>query len=130
MTIRGSLLICFLVLSLAVRAQEDDTIRFVQGLPEAGTDSSLYDDVNLDAPPSHFQKVKATAIPDNLKDELESNALFSGWEKRILWRDKNTGLYWIDFAEGSAVRSYGLTADGNIVSVKEKTTTSPTNDSP
>jgi hypothetical protein len=120
----------FLLLSLAVCAQEDDTIQFNQGLPKAGSDSSLYDDVKLDNPPPHLRRIEASEIPAKLKDELESNRLFSGWQKQNVWLDENTGLYWIDFAGGPAVRSYGLTAEGHTVSVKERTPPEETNESP
>ena len=119
MALRFSICLLFSLTSCVVCAQEDDTIRFNQGLPEAGTDSSLYDDVNLDKPPRHYRKIDITKIPGALKKELESDPLFSGWENRTLWLNERTGLYWIDFTEGAGVRSYGFTAEGNIVSVKE-----------
>ncbi len=127
---RYSLLICLFLVSIVSEAQEDDTIRFIQGLPEAGTDSSLYDDAGFDNPPPHFRKVTINDIPAELVNELENNELFSGWRRRIIWQDQKSGLYWIHFADDSVVRSYGFTEEGNTVSVKEKSKADMESESP
>lgn len=123
MTLRHSLLIFFFMVSMVATAQEDDTIRFVQGLAEAGTDSSLYDDVNFSNPPPHYVKLNANEIPGKLEAELDNDELFSNWRKGSIWRDKKTGLYWLYLTDDSVVRSYGFTEDGNNVSLKVKNRT-------
>lgn len=131
MNIRIYLFFALSVLPVAASlAQEDDTIQFIQGLPEAGTDSSLYDDVRLDDPPAHFRKVDPAGIPAELREELEQNSLFQGWRERPVWLDEKTGLYWIDLAEGGDVRSYGLDSEGQTVSVKQKTNSGKNTRSP
>lgn len=124
------LFLFFLVFSVVARGQDDDTIRFVQGLAEAGTDSSLYDDVNAGNPPTHYRKADMADLPSGLKKELEGNTLFSGWKDRTIWYDGKTGLYWISLVTQGSIRTYGLTRDGATVSIKETEVPDEINNSP
>ena len=102
-------------------AQDDDTIRFVHGLPITGEDTAQQVPQPDVAPFDKFVIVSPAELPSGLATELDKNDLMKNWrsDARIEF-DRNTGVYWINFAAGGRLRSYGYNADGNPVSIKEK----------
>jgi hypothetical protein len=104
----------------SARGQDDDTIKYVHGLPVTGEDTLQQvppDDV---APVDSIVQLSAEQIPRELFRELNENPLYKGWQNHTLQIDKNTGLYWLHIRDRETVRSYGFNRDGKPVSVREK----------
>jgi len=109
----------------AVAQQDDDTIEYVQGLPETGEESDVPpvspDEVNTQSKVS----VPRSKIPAAVLDALKDTALFDGWEKQEVFYDRKIKLYRVEVRGGETARFYMLDEDGKIVSVQEKTISDP-----
>jgi hypothetical protein len=97
--------------------QDDDTIRYVHGLPETGEDTLG----TSKTPPSHnLVPVSVQQVPPALHETLDSDRLFLNWRNEEILFDKNTGLYWIRFHRAGVIRSYGIARNGTVVRVEEE----------
>ena len=109
-----------LVVVTAARAQDDDTLQFVHGLPLTGEDTVQATPQQDLAPTDSIVNLSAEQIPTPLYKELDDGPQYRGWRKGLLQLDRNTGLYWIHIDDGKVRRSYGFSKDGKPVSVNEK----------
>jgi hypothetical protein len=110
----------FLLLALAAGAQDDDTIRFIHGLPETGEDTSQQiPQEDLGAKDSIVQ-ISHEQIPHALLRTLSREPQYKGWETDGLELDNNTKVYWIHITDKNTIRSYGFRDNGQLVSVREK----------
>ena len=105
---------------ISVFAQDDDTIQFHHGLPEEQEDTVSKIQQQDFKPTDNFVEISAEQVPQELYKTLNREKLFKGWEHQVLQLDKNTGTYWLQIKDNARVRSYGLTAEGKIISVREK----------
>lgn len=109
--------LCFLTVDSA--AQDDDTIRYVEGLPITGEDT-VTSDQKKTGPSNNHVTITREQVPPGLLKTLAENTLFINWESEEILFDRNTDLYWIHFQDSAAIRSYAFAEDGAIVSVREK----------
>ena len=100
--------------------QDDDTVEFVQGLPETGEEAELPpvspDDVNE----QYKVVVPKSEIPPAIAEALKDTSVFSGWDDHGLYFDRKIKLYRVEVTRDNIRRFYTLDEDGNIVSVQEK----------
>lgn len=108
-----------LSLSISVFAQDDDTIQYIQGLPESGNDESEQ------IPPADPQfnkmsRVSPERVPAPLQKAFNENPKFSNWRDGDVYYDKNTRLYRLVFNREEALITYSFDSEGNLVSLNEK----------
>jgi uncharacterized protein (DUF1330 family) len=113
------LLFCsFLFTSVIAYSQDDDTIQFVQGLPVTGEDTSQ-NEYQSGLNTANLTKLTPEQIPPKLLRTLKKDSLFANWKNGEVYLDEKTGLYWIEFSEGNVVRTFGLSARGHPVTIRE-----------
>jgi hypothetical protein len=116
------IIVIMLFCPLAAAAQQKDltdSTEFRFGLPVSDDDTVAR--VRSDEDPSNqWIPVKSSAIPKKLRRTLEKNDIYEGWQKGELFFDTRINRYLVRIREGSAVRTYGLAADGSPVSFTEE----------
>lgn len=107
-----------------VIAQDDDSIRFVQGVPMVGEDSAQTVPQGDSAPYDNVESLAPGKLPAAVQKALNESELFSGWRSKARVEfDNNTKMYWIHFSASGKVRSYAFNSKGDPVSVREKSDT-------
>lgn len=120
--IRLLLLVAVVLPGLSLRAQEDDTIQFRQGLPVTIEDSTEYDHVDTSYPPAGYETVAVDDVPKKLRKTLDNDELYKGWRNAKIFFDAAADLYWVDFRLDNKIRRFGFNSNGAPVSVKEQDT--------
>lgn len=112
--------IIFLSVAFSSHAQSDafDSTEYIFGLPVTN-DDTVRQPFPDRAPKDVLIAVSEKEIPNRLKRSLEKNDLYKGWDRRGVFRDRNTGLYIISIREGSSTRTYGLNENGKPVTFDE-----------
>ena len=102
----------------ALGQHDDDTLDFVQGLPETGEEADVPpvspDEVNDDSK----IEVPTAQIPSAIRETLKDTAIF-GQEQRVLY-DRKIKLYRVEVERANVMRFYTMDEDGKITSVQEK----------
>lgn len=115
-----ALLFLFVSLSQVLAQQDDDTVEFVQGLPETGEEA--------DIPPvspdelSGDNKVAITKaqIPPAVKEALKDTATFGSNDDQQVFFDRKIKLYRVEVDRKNTRRFFTLDEGGKIISVQEK----------
>jgi hypothetical protein len=110
--------LCTAAIPLKAQRNAFDSTEYIFGLPVT------YDDTVRQVFPDHppkdvLVKVPENEIPKRLRKSLDKDGIYSGWEKRGVFRDKNTGLYIISIREKTSTRTYGLNGNGKPVTYDE-----------
>ena len=108
------LLLCF----RAGYAQED-SIRYINGLPVTSGDS-VSATPPVDRPPyNQLIPVPVRSLPNQLRAALQNESQYEGWQDTTIYRDKNTGLYIVPMRRSDGIRIFGLNKMGDAVTFRE-----------
>ena len=108
----------FLLNSAPVFAQADST-RYINGLPVSEDDTATHIQ-QTDVDPDNRQiAISANDLPPRLREVLDSQDTYKGWQDTTVYYQKNTGLYILPLKDGESVRIFGLTENGDPVSFSE-----------
>lgn len=61
------------------------------------------------------KRISAEEIPDPVRETLESTGRYSGWQKGVVFHDRNKDEYVVEFKEAGKTRSYRFNKDGKPV---------------
>lgn len=101
-------------------AQDDDTVRYIHGLPVTGEDTLSQRDTVDQLPRDILIPVPANEIPRHLQKTLKDDQ-YEGWENSGVLLQRNTGLYVVRIAAGETTTTYLFTRKGRVVSFGERT---------
>ena len=108
------------VASLPLKAQSDasDSTEYIFGLPVTNDDTIRQP--FPDRPPKDvLVRIPENEIPKRLRKSLEIDDLYKGWERRGIFRDRNTGLYIISIRDKTSTRTYGFNENGKPITFDE-----------
>jgi hypothetical protein len=119
-----SISILFITLGVCV-GQDDDTIQYIQGLPETGerSDRPPHSPDEIDA--SQLIKALPGDLPAELLKELDKDDLFHNWRDHPVFFDRKLKLYRIETHYRESKRFYILNRDGKVISIQEESETLP-----
>ena len=98
---------------------QDDSTRYIFGLPVSDDDTTRAFPQRDHVPPNTIKPVGMVLLPDEVREALESQDQYKGWQDSTIYLDLNTGLYIVPVKRGSRVRIYGLNKSGEPVTYSE-----------
>lgn len=107
-----------LLAATAVVAQEDST-RYINGLPVSEDDTAQQHPQRDLSPKNELMPVQTRNLPAKLKEVLEEEEHYRGWQDSTIYFDKNTGLYLVPVRYAEGVKVYGLNENGHPVTFSE-----------
>lgn len=105
---------------IAARGQ-DDSLRYINGLPIPEEDSASEVPVADQPPYNKLVAVNATTLPGGVREALDNDRHYEGWRDTIVYFDKNTGLYLVPVRRPDGIRIYGLNKNGKPATFREVT---------
>ena len=97
-----------------------DTVEYVHGLPVTGEDTITENDNDLRE--EFLEKIPKQHIPKQLIKTLRDDALYGGWERNPVYRNRKTGLYIVTVMESDSVkRVFGFNDNGKAITFDEST---------
>jgi hypothetical protein len=110
-------LLCNGEIPLCAQSDASDSTENIFGLPVTNDDTVRQ--VFPDRPPRDvLVRVPENEIPKRLRKALDKD-VYKGWERRGVFRDRNTGLYIISIREKTSTRTYGFNENGSPVTFDE-----------
>jgi hypothetical protein len=107
--------------SLPLFSQADST-KYINGLPVSEDDTARFDpDLDLE-PHNRVVRVPADRLPEKLREVLEEEAIYRGWQDTIVYYQKNTGLYIVPIRYREGIKIFGVTENGKPVTFSEVNT--------
>ena len=94
---------------------QDDSTRYIFGLPVSEDDTARQFPVRDLAPKNTRTPVNASALPQSLLEILDREPQYEGWRDSTVYFDKNTGLYLVPVRYEQDVRIFGLNENGRPV---------------
>lgn len=113
-------IVILLLCSIAGLAQDDST-RYINGLPVTGDDSLSVTPTEDRPPYNKLIAVPMNKLPKRLRTSLEKESQYEGWQDTTIYRDKNTGLYIVPLRRSDGIRIFGLNKRGDPVTFREVT---------
>lgn len=113
------LIAAIIVLSSVQAFSQDDSTRYIFGLPVSDDDTARQFPQRDHLPPKKIKPVGTVALPDEVREALESDDLYTGWQDSTIYLDLNTNLYIVPIRHSDAVRIYGLNKKGERVTYDE-----------
>jgi hypothetical protein len=116
-----SLALLIVVLLLCSRAghAQDDSTRYINGLPVTRNDSIAVTPPEDRPPFNRLIPVAGSKLPKQLRAVLEKESQYEGWEDTTIYLDENTHLYIIALRRIDGIRIFGLNKRGDPVTFRE-----------
>ena len=102
----------------AVCAQEDST-RYIFGLPVTEDDTAGQVVTNDLEPKNRYTPVPANDLPEKLRNVLQNEEQYRGWQDSTVYLERNTGLYLVPVKYDEGVKLFGFNANGHPVTYNE-----------
>jgi hypothetical protein len=117
---RNILLVAAFLLSgaTAVCAQEDST-RYIFGLPVSEDDTASQVVANDLEPKNRYTPVSANDLPEKLRNVLQKKEQYRGWQDSTIYLERNTGLYIVPIKYDEGVKLFGFSENGHPVTYNE-----------
>lgn len=100
-----------------VFAQSDST-RYINGLPVSEDDTAQVAKTDLD-PKNTLTAVAPDELPDKLREVLDKDDQYKGWQDSTVYFQENTGLYLVPVRYEEGVKLFGLSERGHPVTFNE-----------
>lgn len=100
--------------ALCSAAQDDSTV-YRHGLPVSDDDTVQNFPERDYSPRENVVVVPHSKLPKDLKDELNENAEFKGWQDMPVLFDHNTGRYIVRIKNDTTVTTIGVNKNGKPV---------------
>ena len=98
---------------------QDDSTRYIFGLPVNDDDSvGRFPDSDR-APVNVIIPVAAHELPGSLREVLEAEDQYEGWQDSTVYLQKNTGIYLVPIRNDKRVKIFGLNEKGDPVTYDE-----------
>ena len=108
----------FLFGSTAVFSQSDST-RYINGLPVSEDDTARQAPQTDFTPANKRVPVAEAYLPAELREVLDEEEIYRGWQDTTIYFERNTGLYIVPIRYSEGVKIFGLTKDGEPVTFSE-----------
>jgi hypothetical protein len=113
----AAVLLYFCFSGTFVFAQADST-RYINGLPVTEDDTARTVQSDIE-PKNRLTAVSVEQLPQKLRDVLDREALYRGWQDSTIYFQNNTGLYLVPIKYEEGVKLFGLTEKGQPVTFNE-----------
>lgn len=108
-----------LLLCLTVARGQEDSTRYINGLPVTADDSVSEVPPADQWPYNKLTPVKSAALPAGVRHTLENNSQYQGWQDTTIYHDRQAGLYMVPLRDKDGIRIYGLNKNGDPVTFSE-----------
>lgn len=108
----------------AVYAQRDST-RYIFGLPVSEDDTAgqfIEGDIG---PKNKLQIVTTNELPAELREVLDKEVQFRGWQDTLIYYNRKTELFVVPLRQGETIKIYGLNENGKPVTYDEESKNKP-----
>ena len=61
------------------------------------------------------QRITPEEVPDQVRETLESSAKYAGWEKAMVFFDKNTEEYLVEFKDAGKTTTFRFNREGRPI---------------
>jgi hypothetical protein len=112
------LIVVLLFCARAGRAQDDST-RYINGLPVTADDSIAATPPEDRPPFNRLIPVAGSKLPRQLLAVLEKESQYEGWRDTTIYLDQNTHLYIVPLRRSDGIRIFGLNKRGDPVTFRE-----------
>jgi hypothetical protein len=99
---------------------QDDSARYIFGIPVRSDDDTARSFPARDyVPPKKIKPVGVAALPAEVREALETEEQYTGWQDSTVYLDLNTGLYIVPIKHRTGVKIFGLNKKGEPVTYDE-----------
>lgn len=117
--VKTILIAAFILCHTAAVYSQDDSTRYIFGLPVSDDDTvEQFLERDLE-PKENLQAVPVSKLPSEVHEALVKEEQYRGWQDSTIYFDKNTRLFMVHVKTGASIRIYGLDENGNPVTFSE-----------
>jgi hypothetical protein len=98
---------------------QDDSTRYIFGLPVSDDDTARQFPERDHVPPKRIKPVGVAALPPEVREALETEKQYKGWQDSTVYLDLNTGLYIVPIKHRTGIRIFGINEKGEPVTYDE-----------
>lgn len=100
---------------------QGDSTKYINGLPVSEDDTAIHEPQRDFEPHNRLRPVTANSLPAKLREILDEEEVYQGWEDTTIYYEKNTDLYIVPIRHRNSVKIFGLTENGDPVTFSEVT---------
>jgi hypothetical protein len=108
-------IVAFILFSGATGYAQADSTRYIRGLPVSDDDTARQFPQEDLEPQDKIMVVPPYKLPSEVREALENQPQYQGWQDSTVYFDKNTRLYIVPVKNNEGIELYGLNENGEPV---------------
>ena len=113
------LIAAFVLFASSPLFSQADSTKYINGLPVSEDDTASHVQ-QMDVEPYNRQvAVTINDLPAKLREVLDEEPIYQGWQDTTIYYQANTGLYIVPIRYREGVKIFGLNKNGKPVSFSE-----------
>ena len=110
---------CFSIIDVSA---QDDSTKYINGLPVSDDDTARVEPADIE-PKNRVVAIPSHKLPKALREVLDDQEIYKGWQDTTVYFEMNTGIYRIPVRSGpGSVKIFGLNKNGDPLTYDEVTT--------